>query len=414
MTDAATSLARYRFTATAPGPTIVRAEGVELVTDTGQRILDGASGAVVTNIGHGRGEVADAVAAALREVDYVVPTWPTPRRLALADALVERWLPDGFNHVFFAAGGSEANDSAIRLARFHHLSKGDERRYKVIGRAPSYHGSTLATLAAGGHTSRRAGYEPLLSEWPKAPWNDADALAAVIEAAGPDTVSAFIAEPVIGAAGGTLVAPPDYWARVEEVCREYGVLTIADEIMTGFGRTGKRWGHEHDPWTPDIVVAGKGLGGGYVPMSVLSAHDHVVDPITEAGRAVMFFTYSAHEASCAGALAVLGIMERENLVERAATMGEYLIGALHTAFDGHPCVAEVRGRGLMCGVELVGLTSVDVVMEALGRGLWVYPGGSGAPVVDAVMVAPPFTVTEAEIDRLVTILAASIDAVAAR
>ena len=408
MTD--TALHRYRFTATAPGPTIVRAEGIELVTDDGRRIIDGASGAVVTNIGHGRAEVADAVAAALRQVDYVIPVWPTPKRLALADALVERWLPDGFNHVFFAAGGSEANDSAFRLARFHHLATGQERRYKIIGRQPSYHGSTLATLAAGGHNARRAGYEPMLAEWPKAPWDDADAVAAAIEAAGPDTVAAFIAEPVIGAAGGVLAAPPDYWARVEEICRHYGVLTIADEVMTGFGRTGTRWGHEQDPWSPDIVVSGKGLGGGYVPISLVSASDRVIDPITESGRAVMFFTYSAHEASCAGALAVLDILEREHLLDRVAPMGERLRAALTAALGGHPRVAEVRGRGLMVGVELRGTTSAAVVGEALGRGLWVYPAGSGAPVADAVMVAPPFVVTADEIDRIAAILAAAVDA----
>ena len=408
MTDS--SLERYRFTATATGPTIVRAEGIELVTDDGRRIIDAAGGAVVSNIGHGRGEVADAVAAALRRVDYVVPIWPTPLRLALADALVERWLPDGFNHVFFASGGSEANDSAIRLARFHHLARGDERRYKIIGRQPSYHGSTLATLAVGGHTARRAGYEPLLSEWPKAPWNDADALAGAIEAAGPDSVAAFIAEPVIGAAGGVLVAPPDYWAGVDDVCRHYGVLTIADEVMTGFGRTGTRWGHQQDPWTPDIVVSGKGLGGGYVPISLVSAADRVVDPITESGRAVMFFTYSAHESSCAGALAVLEIIEREHLVERVTPMGERLQAALGAALHGHARVAEIRGRGLMVGVELRGVTAAAVVGEALARGLWVYPAGSGAPVADAVMLAPPFTVTDGDIDRIVAILAAAIDA----
>jgi adenosylmethionine-8-amino-7-oxononanoate aminotransferase len=408
MTD--TSLDRYRFTATAPGPTIVRATGVELITDDGRRIIDGASGAVVTNIGHGRAEVADAVAAALRQVDYVIPVWPTPKRLALADALVERWLPDGFNHVFFASGGSEANDSAIRLARFHHLATGQERRYKIIGRQPSYHGSTLATLAAGGHNARRSGYEPLLNEWPKAPWDDADAVAAAIEAAGPDTVAAFIAEPVIGAAAGCLVAPPDYWARIDEVCRHYGVLTIADEVMTGFGRTGTRWGHEQDPWSPDIVVSGKGLGGGYVPISLVSAHDRVVDPITESGRAVMFFTYSAHEASCAGALAVLEVLEREHLVDRVTPLGDHLQAGLRTALAGNERVAEIRGRGLMVGVELRGVSSAAVVGAALERGLWVYPGGSGAPVPDAVMIAPPFVITEAELDRIVAILAEAIDA----
>ena len=405
---------RYRFTAQAHGPTIVRAEGLELITDDGRRIIDAAGGAVVSNIGHGRGEVADAVAAALRQVDYVVPIWTTPARLALSDALVERWLPAGFNHVFFAAGGSEANDTAFRLARYHHLARGDERRYKIIGRQPSYHGSTLATLAAGGHNARRAGYEPMLAEWPKAPWDDADALAAIIESAGSDTVAAFVAEPIIGAAGGTLIASPDYWATVADICNHYGVLTIADEVMTGFGRTGLRWGHEHDPWTPDIVVSGKGLGGGYVPISVVAAADHVVDPISAAGKTVMFFTYSGHDSACAGALAVLGIIEREGLVGRAALMGERFKSALHAAFDGHPNVVEVRGRGLMLGVELLGVTSVSVVTEALARGVWVYPGGSGPPVADAVMIAPAFTVEDAHIDQIVAVLGQSIDAVAAR
>jgi adenosylmethionine-8-amino-7-oxononanoate aminotransferase len=402
---------RYRFTAQPSGPTIVRTEGVELVTSEGRRILDGAGGAVVNNIGHGRSEVVAAVAAAMAEVDYVLPVWTTPARLALADTLVERWLPDGFNHVFFAAGGSEANDTAIRLARAHHVARGDTSRYKIIGRLPSYHGSTLATLAAGGHRARRSGYEPLLAEWPKAPWDDADAVAALIESAGSETVAAFIAEPVIGAAGGALVASADYWARIAEVCGRYGVLTIADEVMTGFGRTGRRWGHEHDPWMPDILVSGKGLGGGYVPISLVSAADHVVDPITEAGRTVMFFTYSGHDSTCAGASAVLRILEDEGLVERAAVMGARLHDALKAALGAHPNVADVRGRGLMLGVELRGLSSADVVSAALTRDVWLYPAGSGAPVADAVLIAPPFVIDDRHIECIVTVLAESIDSV---
>jgi CO/xanthine dehydrogenase Mo-binding subunit len=207
---------RYRFTAQPAGPTIVRTVGVELVTSDGRRILDAAGGAVVNNIGHGRPEVVAAVAAAMAEVDYVLPTWTTPARLALADTLVERWLPSGFNHVF-SPPAERGRDTAIRLARAHHVARGDTGRYKIIGRLPSYHGSTLATLAAGGHAARRSGYEPLLAEWPKAPWNDAGAVAAIIESAGPETVTAFIAEPVIGAAGGALVASADYWAGVSGV-----------------------------------------------------------------------------------------------------------------------------------------------------------------------------------------------------
>jgi adenosylmethionine-8-amino-7-oxononanoate aminotransferase len=401
---------RLRFTAQEPGPLIVRADGVELITADGRRIIDAAGGAVVCNIGHGRHEVADAVAAAMRQVDYVLPTWPTPTRAELADVLAQRWLPDGFSRVFLAGGGSEANDTAIRLARAHHLARGESGRYKVIGRRPSYHGSTLATLAIGGHTSRRAGYEPLLAEMPQVPWDDADALAGVIEATGPDSVAAFIAEPVIGAAAGALVPDADYWSTVAEICRHYGVLMIADEVMTGFGRTGRRWGHDHDPWQPDILVAGKGLGGGYVPISLVTAGDHVVDPITQDGRTVMFFTYSGHDSSCAGALAVLDILEREALVDRCAVMGKRLRTALIDRLGDHPRVTEVRGRGLMLGVGLDGVTSSDVVAQALERDVWVYPAGCGAPVPDAILLAPPFVIEDHHIARIVEVLADAIDA----
>lgn len=405
---------RFSFTSQpASVPTIVRAEGIELITADGRRIIDAAGGAVVNNVGHGRTEIADAVAAAMRQLDYVVPIWPTPNRLELVDVLVDRWLPDGFDHVFMAGGGSEANDTAVRLARMYHLVRGDERRHKVIGRVPSYHGSTLATLAIGGHAARRAGFEPLLQEYPKVPWNDADALAGAIEAADPNTVSAFIAEPVIGASGAALIAPTDYWTTVAEVCREYGVLTIADEVMTGFGRTGRRWGHDHDDWTPDVIVSAKGVGGGYVPLSLVSAGNHVVDPITEAGRNVMFFTYSGHDASCAGALVVLDILEREHLVDRAREQGELMLRMLTEAVAEHPNVIEVRGRGLMLGVELTGVSSAAVVEQALARDVWIYPGGSGPSVNDGLLFAPPLIVNDDQIERIVDITAESIAAAAA-
>lgn len=405
---------RFSFTAQPPSPpTIVRAEGVELIADDGRRIIDAAGGAAVNNVGHGRAEVVDAVTSAMQQLGYVVPIWPTPNRLELIDRLVDRWLPAGFEHAFLAGGGSEANDTAIRLARMFHLVRGDERRHKVIGRIPSYHGSTLATLAVGGHMGRRDGYEPLLQEYPKVPWNDADALAGAIEAADPSTVSAFIAEPIVGASGAALIASPDYWTAVTDVCREHGVLLIADEVMTGFGRTGKTWGHDHDGWVPDILVAAKGVGGGYVPLSMVSASNHVVDPITEAGRNVMFFTYSGHDASCAGALAVLDILEREQLTERARTQGDRMQNMLRDAVGGHPNVVEVRGRGLMLGVELTGVSSAAVVAEALARDVWIYPAGSGPSVNDGLLFAPPMIVTDDQIERIVDVTAASIDAATA-
>lgn len=402
---------RLEFTPQAAGPVIVRGEGIELITSTGDRILDAAGGALVTNIGYGRDEVVDAVAASMRRVGYVVPLWATPERQELADLLSDHWLPTGFERVYFAGGGSEATDTAVRLARLHHVARGDDRRYKVIGRSPSYHGATLAALSIGDHRARRAGLEPLLDEFPKVPWNDADALAGAIEAADPGTVAAFIAEPVIGAAGGALVATPDYWSRIGEICAEYGVLAIADEVMTGFGRTGRRWGSDHDPWEPDIIVSGKGLGGGYVPISLVTAHDRVLAPIFESGRNLMFFTYSGHNASCAGAAAVLRIIEREGLVERAAERGAALRRDLESALAGHSRVAEIRGRGLMLGIELAGASAADVVARALELGMWIYPASSHPSVADAVLVAPPMTVSDAECDRIVDLTRRALDAV---
>ena len=412
------ALTKHRFALT-PQPTfgtIVRAEGCELISEDGRRILDAAGGAVVNNVGHGRPEVADAVAAALRNLDYVVPLWPTPNRTELADLLVETWLPDGFGQVFFAGGGSEANDTAMRLARMYHLARGDEERHRVIGRVPSYHGSTLATLAIGGHMARRDGFDPMLAEHPKVPWNSAEAVAAAIEAAGPHTVSAFIAEPVIGAAGPGLVAPLDYWAEVTEICRTYGVLMISDEVMTGFGRTGKRWGCNHDHWEPDIIVAAKGLTGGYAPLSMVAAGDHVVEPLVDAGKAVMFFTYSGHDSACAASLAVLRILEAEGLMERAATQGDRLRHALTTALVDDPKISpnvvEIRGRGLLLGVELTGVSSAAVVGAALERDVWIYPGGSGPAGADGLLISPPMVITDAEVDRIAAVTAESIVAAA--
>jgi adenosylmethionine-8-amino-7-oxononanoate aminotransferase len=405
-----TSVDRYPFTRVANRPPLVVAtEGSELILDDGRRILDAAGGAVVTNIGHGRHEVADAVSAAMRSIDYVVPTWATPNRVALVERLADRWLPDGFDHVYFAGGGSEATDTAVRVARSYHLARGDEGRYKVLARVPSYHGATVTTLAIGGHMARRSGLDPLLAEWPKVPWNDAGALASAIEAAGPDTVAAFMAEPVIGASAGALVADDDYWQQIMEICEHYGILLIADEVMTGFGRTGLTWGHQHDPVRPDVLVSAKGLGGGYVPMSMVSASNHVLDTISDAGGSVMFFTYSGPDAMCAGALAVLDIMERENLVERAASMGERLQSSLRSALDGHRRVTEVRGRGLMIGAELSGVTAAAAVDACVERGMWVYPAGSGPAVADALLFAPPLTVSEDEIDRIVAITVDALD-----
>ena len=401
---------RYAFLpGSTTGPTIVGGSGIWLHTTDGRRILDGAAGAIVGNVGWGRQEVADAAREAMAAAGYVLPLWPTPWRLALRDLLVDHWLPEGFGHVFFTSGGSESTDSALRLARAYQVAKGRPGRWKVIGRHPSYHGMTLGTMAVASHSGRQAGYEPLLLAFPKVPWDDPAAVAEVIEREGPDTIAGFIAEPITGAAGACLTASDDYWATVTELCHRHDILLIADEVMTGYGRTGLAFGHQHFPFEPDVIVGGKGLGGGYVPLGAVAARDEVAAALS--GSGFMFFTFTGNDASCAAAVAVLGIVEREGLVERAATVGARLGAALRDAFAEHPAVVDVRGRGMFWGIELsVGRDTV--VAAALERDLWVYPAGSG-PVPDAVMVAPPLVITEAECDELVARLAAAIDQVAA-
>jgi adenosylmethionine-8-amino-7-oxononanoate aminotransferase len=409
---------------TGPDFVVTRAEGVHLHLDDGRSILDGAAGALVTNIGHGRAEVGEAMAAVLRRVDYVVPVWATEARLRLRERVLRDWLPEQFTAAFFVAGGSEATDSAMRLARAHHAAAGRDGRWKVIGRDVSYHGATLATLSAGGHTGRRKGLGQLLLDLPKVPWDDADALAKTIEREDPDTVAAFIAEPVIGAAGAALVPPEGWWPEVRAVCDRYDVLLIADEVMTGFGRTGTRFGVQHwDVW-PDIMVAGKGLAGGYAPLGGFYTTSRVTAPLAEQGQGLMFFTFSAHDASLAAAEVVLDILEREDLVARSARMGAVLRSALEDALGDHPHVADIRGLGLMQGLEYVAdrdtgspfpperQFGVRVTAEALERGVWLYPAGSGPVVQDGTLVGPPFTVTESHIEQIVGVLAEAIDAAA--
>ena len=401
----ATNTDRYAFVPGAPDyPTIVAGDGVFLVADDGRRILDAAGGAIVGNIGWGRTEVADA-AAAVMPMGYVVPLWPTPSRLALRDELVQHWLPEGFNHVFFTSGGSESTDSALRLARAYQVAKGRTDRWKVIGRHPSYHGMTTGTIAVASHSARQVGFEPLLLPFPKVPWDDPEQVLKVIEQEDPATIAGFIVEPITGAAGACLTASDEYWQVVTQVCREHDILLIADEVMTGYGRTGLNFGHQHFPLVPDVIVGGKGLGGGYVPLGAVAARDEVAEALR--GTGFMFFTFSGNDAACAAGAKVLEILRREQLVQRVATQGAVLGARLHAEFGEHPAVADIRGRGMFYGLEL--RCSRDAVVQAaMARDMWVYPAGSG-PVADAVMVAPPFIISDAEVELLVTTLRSAID-----
>jgi len=427
-----------------PGSTplrIARAEGAWLYTEEGQAILDASGGAIVANVGHGRREVAEAYARELEKASYLLPPFATESRLRLVERLVQRWLPAGLTRVAFTSGGSESVDAALRVVRAHHLAAGRPGRWKVIGRDLSYHGTTLATLAVGGHTKRRAGYEPWLPDLPKAPacycWRCplgktypscgvqcVDEIETAILRAGPDSVAAVIAEPIGGSTAGALVPPDEYWPRLAEICRRHGALLIADEVMTGFGRTGKKFAVDHWGTTPDILVGGKGLTGGYAPMGAVFAREEVVEPIAAAGQELMFFTYSAHPASCAAADRVLQILEREALVARAATMGEKL-GKRLSRLLAHPNVGDVRGRGLLWAVELVAdkatrepfeasakLTE-KVVAAGIANGIFVYPGGVD-PARDVITLGPPFTISEQEIEMIGERLERAIESAVAR
>ncbi len=425
----------------APPFAIASSEGAWLVTPDGRRILDAAGGAIVVGVGHGRREVAEAYARAASRAAFVVPPFATEERVALVERLFDHWLPPGLRRAFFTSGGSEGMDAAIRLVRQHHVSAGRPERWKVLGRDLSYHGTTLATLAIGGHAKRRAAFEPWLADLPRAPacyclrcplgerYPDcgvacADAVERAILEAGTETVAAFVAEPIVGSTAGALVPPDEYWPRLAEVCRRHGVLLLVDEVMTGFGRTGRRFGVDHWGIEPDVLVSGKGLSSGYAPIAGVFAREEVVAPIAERGDDVMFYTYSAHPGACAAACAVLDILEREHLVERAAKLGEQLRERLE-GLAQHPNVAEVRGRGLLFGVELVrdretlepfpasaGLTG-KVVGAGLGEGVFFYPGGSGA-ARDVVVLGPPFIVGEPDLDQIASVLERAITSAVAR
>lgn len=418
---------------------INRAKGVYLYTDSGQEILDAAGGAIVANIGYGRERVVAKVAEATRDYTYVVPPWLTPSRAALVDALQTHWLAPELARIHVTSGGSEAVESGIKLALQYHAALGAAERRLIIAREPSYHGTTLATVSLSGHPARKRGLEGALQRYPvtAAPYplrcplgRDhpamgayyAQALRTTIETAGPDNVAALLAEPITGSSGGAIVPPEDYWPQVRAICDDYGILLILDEVMTGFGRTGRNFGYQHWDITPDILVSGKGLAGGYAPLGGVFATEAVAGAIEDAGLNVMFHTFGAHPAACAAAAEVLTIMHEENLVERCRIMGDELQQRLRDAFCDHPHVVDVRGRGLLQAIEIVRdrdslepyAESANITSRVVGAGLkmgvFFYGGGTGA-VRDIVCMGPPFTISSAQLDTMVSVLRDAVDQV---
>jgi adenosylmethionine-8-amino-7-oxononanoate aminotransferase len=414
-------------------PVAIRAEGSTIVTADGRTFLDGAGGAIACSIGHGRAEVIAAMAQQAATVDYVHATQFESASLGAFASKLASLVPVDDARVFPVSGGSEANESALKLARSYHLARGDRDRHVVLARAGAYHGNSRGALDASDRSSLRAGYEPWLGHTVRVPlanpYRDRRSgaeHAAVLEAAivevGTDRVAAFIAEPVAGATLGAVVPPDDYWPAVAEVCRRHGVLVIADEVMTGFGRTGRWFGVDHWNVRPDILTSGKGASSGYWPLGLMVCSGHVFDTVDAAGTYVHGFTWSHHPVGAAVASAVIDVIEREGLVARAAELGERVQLHLVDELGDHPDVGDIRGLGLLRAVELVADRSTGapfdrservterVLAAAFERGLTVYPCTSAVDgrVGDAVLIGPPLSVTDDDLDEMLERLAGAI------
>ncbi len=413
-------------------PVAVRAEGPYLWDSAGKRYLDGSSGALVANIGQGRAEIAEAMAAAARTLAFVHGSQFSSPVLEEYSARLMAFLDLPGYRFWAVSGGSEATESAIKLSRQYHAERGEGGRYRIITRRPSYHGASLGSLAASGMGARRELYRPLMNEdaWPKLGKpdpgrdgaEDAEGLRTLIESLGPETVAAFMAEPVVGASDAALAPATGYYERVAGICREYGVLFIADEVMSGMGRCGtplavRQWGGV----TPDIVVLGKGLAAGYAPLAGIVASAEVYSTVMGGSGAFKHgFTYAGHPVSVAAGAAVLDVLEREELVQRSRELGTSLLTGLQELKTHHSQILDVRGRGLMLGVVLgdpeTGKSFTDpglaarIGKKAFGLGLIVYPGSGAEDGVrgDHLLLGPPLSLTDGQAGEVLDLLDASL------
>jgi adenosylmethionine-8-amino-7-oxononanoate aminotransferase len=412
-------------------PTAVAAEGAWITAADGTRYLDGAGGAIVVGVGHGDRSLIDAARAQLDKTQYVHGTMFTTEAVETYAEELAPLLPLADARIYPVSGGSEAVETAIKLARSYHLAVGAPGRSTVIARRSSYHGNTLGALDLSGKEPLRKPYTPWLGRFLHAPrayeyrcenpthpggcgdWHAAE-LQRMIESYGPDTVAAFVAEPVSGATLGAAVPCGDYWSKMVEVCRRYGVLVIADEVMTGFGRTGRWFGLEHWDVRPDIVTAGKGTTSGYVPFGFAAASGEIHDAVAPKGF-VHGFTWSHNALGAAVALATLRRLRDDGLVERARDLGAKLHGDLSAALADVPIVGDVRGIGMLLGVELVAdrdtkepfprqaQTTERVLAAAREQGLLLYSSTAHVDghAGDLLVLGPPFTLTDEDMSTLV-------------
>jgi adenosylmethionine-8-amino-7-oxononanoate aminotransferase len=417
-------------------PTVAAGEGIYLIGADGRRYVDASGGAAVSCLGHSHPRVRAALREQLDRLAFAHTSFFTNDP---AETLARRLIdlaPEGFGEgrVAFVGSGSEAMEAALKLARQYFVEKGEPGRRHFISRRMSYHGNTLGALAVGGHAARRALYQPILIDTTQiAPCHAyrfkregesgeayglraADELEAAIQALGPETVAAFIAEPVVGAALGSAPPAPGYFRRIREICDRHGVLFIADEVMCGMGRCGAWFASAAEGVAPDLITIAKGLGAGYQPIAATLASETVVAALVEGSGALAHgHTYMSHALACAGALAAIDTIAEENLIDAVVERGAQLEARLKARFAGHPQVGDIRGRGLFWSLELVrdrrtkapfaaaqGLAA-RIKARAQEIGLICYPSSGTADGSDGdhVLLAPPFIVTAAEIDAIV-------------
>ncbi len=421
-------------------PTVSRGEGIYLWDTDGKRYIDASGGAIVVNVGHGVKAIAQAMGEQASSVAFAHATMFTSAALEdLADALAGVTpIPDA--RFFFMCSGSEANETAMKLARQLQIARGEPLRHATIARWGSYHGGTLGAIALTGKASMRRIYTPMFVDVPHIPppycyrcpfklsypscgIACAQALEVEILRHGKESIAGFIAEPVSGATIGAVVPPPEYWPILREICDRYGVLLIADEVMSGMGRTGRWFAVEHWGVAPDILCMGKGVSGGYVPLSVTAAKGELVELLWErTGDFNHGGTYSHQPVAAAAGLAALQYIKENDLVARAARVGEKLGMRLREGLEDLSCVGDVRGLGMMWAVEFVADRKTKapfpkaqgfsgrIYKAAFESGLIVYamPGCADGDNGDHVMVAPPLVVEESQIDDIVGLLRAAI------
>lgn len=425
-------------------PRAVGGDGIYVIDDAGNRFIDASCGAAVSCLGHSNDTVRQAIHAQIDKLAFVHSGFFTTDVMEeLADRLCAL-APQGLDRVYFLSGGSEAMEAALKLTRQYFLELGEPNRTRIIARHQSYHGNTLGALATGGNKLRRDQFAPLLMNgishidacYPYRRQKDGETLEAYgLRAAqdledeilrlGPENVAAFVAEPVVGATAGALVPAPGYFKRIREICDQYGVLLILDEVMCGMGRTGTLFACEQEGITPDLLTTAKGLGAGYQAIGALLVSGKIYEALL--GGSGFFqhgHTYMGHATACAASLAVLDVIERDNLLENVRRQGETLNRLLHEHFDNHPYVGDVRGRGLFQAIELVAdrktKTPFDpglklharIKNHAMARHMMSYPMGGTADGKrgDHVLLAPPYIVTEEQVGEIVTRLKDSVDA----